>query len=204
MSCRLVVGPAAALAQLPFPVAQIGVGDRAEQLLVERAQLEIRRLLRATGEKHGDVGVQSLELARVVHASPLERRHDDRDRPLLLRRERIGRARFVVVLDEAEEPLLVVGGRLQMAAHRVRGAADEAIVEPLVVAEVEALLLERPLHVPVGLRDEHERRMRRANRGDDRRPVVLRRRGTRSLAPRACEDLVGHEHCHVAADPVAL
>ena len=46
--------------------------------------------------------------------------------------------------------------------------------------------------------------MRRVDRADDRRPVVLRRRVAGPLAPGAREDLVGHQHRHVAADAVAL
>ena len=59
-----------------------------------------------------------------------------------------------MVLDEAQQALLVAGVRLQVPAHRLGGLVHEPVVEALVVAEVEALLLERPLHVPVGLGDE--------------------------------------------------
>ena len=200
----VVVRPAAALAQLPVAVAQVGVGDRRQQRLVERAQLLVRGLLGATREEHGNVGVEPFELAGVVQTGARERRHHDRRRALALRREGVCGARLVVVLDEAKEPLLIVGGRLQVAPHRLGGPADEAIVEALVVAEVEALLLQRPLHVPVGLRDEHERGMRRVDGGDDRGPVVLRRGVTGPRAPGAREDFVGHQHRHVTADAVAL
>ena len=73
--------------------------------------------------------------------------------------ERGRRARLVVVLDEAQQPLLVAAVGLQVAAHGLGGLVDEPVVEALVVAEVEALLLQRPLHVPVGLGDEQEVRV---------------------------------------------
>ena len=61
-----------------------------------------------------------------------------------------------MVLDEAHEPLLVarVGG--QVPAHRLRALVHEPVVQALVVAVVEALLLERVLEVPVGLGHEDE------------------------------------------------
>ena len=66
------------------------------------------------------------------------------------------------------------------------------------------MLLHRPLHVPVGLGDEEEVRVDVLRPPDQRRPVVGLRRGPGSFSPGAGEDLVGHQHCHVAAKPVAL
>ena len=66
-----------------------------------------------------------------------------------------GGPRLVVVLDEAQQPL---PGSARSACRWPRTDAGvlvrEPVVEPLVVAVVEALLLERVLHVPVGLGDE--------------------------------------------------
>ena len=45
---------------------------------------------------------------------------------------------------------------VQVAAHRLGALVREPVVEALVVAVVEALLLERPLEIPVGLGDEDE------------------------------------------------
>ena len=42
-----------------------------------------------------------------------------------------------------------------MAPDTGRVIAKDPVVEPLVVAEVETLLLQLPLHVPVRLGDEH-------------------------------------------------
>ena len=70
--------------------------------------------------------------------------------------ERRRRARLVVVLDEAQQLRLVRRVGLQVAAHRRRVLVREPVVEPLVVAVVEALLLQRVLHVPVGLGDEDQ------------------------------------------------
>ena len=85
-----------------------------------------------------------------------------------------------------------------MPAHRGRVLVREPVVEALVVTEVEALLHERELHVPVGLGDPGEVV---ADAGHHLRPVL---RGGRLERPRAREDLVGHQHRHVAAHAVAL
>ena len=61
-----------------------------------------------------------------------------------------------MVLDEAHEPALVAGVGGQVPVHRLGALVDEPVVEALVVAVVEALLLERPLEVPVRLGDEDE------------------------------------------------
>ena len=94
--------------------------------------------------------------------------------------ERGGGARLVVVLDEAQQPLLVGRVAGQVAAHGVGALVDQPVVEALVVAVVEALLLERPLHVPVGLGDEHEVRAARLDAADHVRPEVLGRAASRA------------------------
>ena len=52
--------------------------------------------------------------------------------------------------------LLVADVGAQVAAHRLGALVHEPVVEALVVAVVEALLLERVLEVPVGLGQEDE------------------------------------------------
>ncbi|GAA4697409.1 hypothetical protein GCM10023215_39540 [Pseudonocardia yuanmonensis] len=73
-----------------------------------------------------------------------------------------------MVLDEPHQPLLVLPVRGQVGPDPPRIARHEPVVETLVVAEVEALLLQRPFEVPVGLREETETGVRLADRGDDR------------------------------------
>ena len=80
---RVVVGPARALAQPPVALAQAGVGHRAQQPLVERAQVAVRRLVGPAAEEHRDRVRRPVELAVVVEARALQRRHDDRRRPRL-------------------------------------------------------------------------------------------------------------------------
>ena len=88
--------------------------------------------------------------------------------------------------------------------HALGVVADEPVVEPLVVAVVEALLLERVLEVPVGLGQEHEVASASLDGIDQRRPVLPVGTGPRAIAPGALEHVVHHQHRHVAPHAVAL
>ena len=109
-----------------------------------------------------------------------------------------------MVLDEADEARLVRGVGRQVAAYRRGVVVLEAVVETLVVAVVEPLLLELPLEIPVRLGHEDEVGMLALHGGDDRGPVVRVRPRAGALAPGARERLVHHQHGHVAAHAVAL
>src|SRR5271165_7010058 len=77
-------------------------------------------------------------------------------------------------------------------------------MEPLVVAEVETLLLQLPLQVPVSLGNKEKVRMRFLSGGDYVAPVLGFRPRPCTAAPRAFEDCVQQQHRHVAANAIAL
>ena len=108
-----------------------------------------------------------------------------------------------MVLEEAQQFLLVAEISSQMKPNTLRIAMFQTIIEPLVVTEVETLALQFPLQVPVSFGDEAEVRMRALNRGDHLTPVVGQRRLPHTSAPRAFEDLVQQKHGHVATDSIA-
>ena len=110
-----------------------------------------------------------------------------------------GGPRLVVVFQEAGELVLIVEPGVKMLAHGPGVAVAQAVVEPLVVGVVEALLLQRPFQVPIDLGHEAEAGMALADLLRRRRPEERR-----SLAPGALEHVGQHEHRHVAADAVAL
>ena len=60
------------------------------------------------------------------------------------------------------------------------------------------------LKVPVDFGHEEHLRMRRANGGDDFEPEVRHRRRANIALPSLGENVVGHQHRHVAAQAVAL
>src|SRR5271157_475386 len=80
----------------------------------------------------------------------------------------------------------------------------QAVIEPLVVAEVEPLLLQLPLQVPVSLGNEAEVRMRSLDGRDHFTPILDWRPLSGAAAPGALEGRVQQQHGHVASDAIAL
>ena len=109
-----------------------------------------------------------------------------------------------MVLDEAQHFLLVRRIGQQVQTNVLGVTMLKAVVELLVVAVIEALLLKLPLKIPVGLGDELEVPVRVLDRRDQDPPVIVGRGGTRPRAPGASEDRIEHQHRHVAAHTVAL
>jgi hypothetical protein len=64
-----------------------------------------------------------------------------------------------VVLNEPDQPLLVRQIGAEMQADALRTATLQAVIEPLVVTVIKALLLQFPFQIPVGLGDEEEIRV---------------------------------------------
>src|SRR5215469_14264075 len=64
-----------------------------------------------------------------------------------------GRCRtwFVVVFQKAGQLVLVIKPGIKMLAHRPGMTGAQAVVQSFVVGEIESLLLERPLQVPIDL-----------------------------------------------------
>ena len=87
------------------------------------------------------------------------------------------------------------------------------VIELLVIAEVEPLLLERPLQVPVSLGHETELRVRELDRGDEGGPVVLGRlapalgpqvRSKTSLIMSMAMSQRTPSHCSAISETVAI
>ena len=201
---RLVAVPPSPLGARPRALAEDVVSQEREQQLVERPQVVVDRLVGPAAEKDGQVHLPALELALVDEPRAGLAQCRDRGRARLRRGEGRRRPRLVVVLDEADEPPLVFEVGAEVPVHAVGALVHEAVVEPLVVAVVEALLLERPLQIPVRLGDEHEAGAIGLDRADQRGPVLVRRPRRRASTPRPLEHVVRHEHRHVAAHAVAL
>ncbi|MGE6738546.1 hypothetical protein, partial [Streptomyces sp. NPDC059900] len=94
------------------------------------------------------------ELALVPQGRAGQRGNKRGRRPFLGRRQGARGPRLVVVLQEPDQAALVLLVGLQVPAHRLGALVQDPVVEPLVVAEVEPLLLQGPFEVPVGLRGE--------------------------------------------------
>src|SRR4249920_718807 len=91
-----------------------------------------------------------------------------------------------------------------MESHLLRGAMLQPIVQPLVVAVVEPLLLKFPLEIPVCFCDEQDPWMSLADSSDELDPIFPPWFLARTGSPRPLEDGIHHEHGHIASHPVAL
>ena len=114
-------------------------------------------------------------------------------------RKRRCRPWLVVVLQKAGKLILKVRARAEVLAHGPSVLLSQSVVQALVVGVVEALLLQRPFHVPVDLGHEQEVRMFPSH-GLGR----LRPEGIGPDAPGAFEHSGHDEHGHVAAHAIAL
>jgi len=200
----VVARPTGPLAQPPLAAAEGAIRKRAQQGLVEGFERGIAGFGWEAGEEHREMDLPALELTFVHQAGAGLRERGD-GRGAFPRRFEHGRSPWlVVVLDEAHQVGLVRVAGQEVQPHLLGALVDEPVVQPLIVAEVEALLLERPLQVPVRLGHEPEFRVRLVQRTDHRRPVVVGRPGAGAFIPGTREDVVHHEHRHVAADTVAL
>src|SRR5271168_1273038 len=98
----------------------------------------------------------ALELA-VIKEAQAGRQEGDHGRGLVLRPGEFGRgARLVVVFEKADELVLIVEAGEQVATDRRDIALSQAVVESLVVAIIEALLVQRPFEVPIDLGHKSE------------------------------------------------
>ena len=140
----------------------------------------------------------SLELTVVPQRGAGQGGDGDRGGPECRVRELAGGSWLVVVLGEPQEMLLEVEVGGKVVAHGRRRLVEETVVEPLVVAVVEAELQQLPLEVPVGLGGEQHLRVDGSDGGDDLRPVLAPGHRTWSVSPCPSEHVVEHQHGHVA------
>src|SRR5687767_8789852 len=88
-------------------------------------------------------------LSRVDEAQPGQQQRQDGRRLVDRRRKYRRGAWLIVVLEKPHGAPLIVGVGAEMTAHGAGILGPQAVVQALVVRVVEALLLERPLEVPV-------------------------------------------------------
>ena len=202
----VVARPTGSLAQVPLAAAEGGIGERAQQGLVERLELGIAGLRSGSGRGTSGDGPSG---PRAGPRGPAGRRSGvsvatAAARAFAGRTRDAARGSSWFSMKRTSRGLVRVVGQ-EVEPHLFGALVHESVVEPLVVAVVEALLLQRPLQVPVRLGHEHgtrdATRARRRSRSASSRPAV-------AAPPRSpqvrVEDVVHHEHRHVAADTVAL
>src|SRR5215469_15779971 len=108
----------------------------------------------AAAQKDRRPDLAAFELAFVVELRSGQSECCNCDGSLFGWREGCCRARFVMILDKANQLVLVVHVGAEVQAHVFGRVVFEPIVELLVVAEIEAELLQLPLKIPIGLGDK--------------------------------------------------
>src|SRR5215469_7595995 len=109
-----------------------------------------------------------------------------------------------MVLDKTKKLIVVSRVVAEMKPNALRVSMFQPVIQPLVITEIETLLLEFPFEIPVSLGDEEEIRMRLHYRRDHVHPIIGGGGCADVALPRALEDGVEQKHRHVAAQAIAL
>jgi len=127
-----------------------------------------------------------------------------RSSALFLRGESCCGTRFIMILNEAHQFILIATVCKQMQAHGFGVVVNQSVIQPLVIAVVEALLLQLPLKAPVCLGHEQGVGIFFARRLDYFLPVLCPGPRSGALPPGLLEYSIYQEHGHVTAHAVAL
>src|SRR5215475_13621199 len=76
-----------------------------------------------------------------------------------------------MILQEPDELVLISQIGAQMRSDTLRSIMLQTVIQSLVVAVIETLLLQFPLQIPIGFGDEEDVRMSLPNGGNKIRPV---------------------------------
>ena len=90
-----------------------------------------------------------------------------------------------------------------MGPDTVNIPINKAVIQPFVVAIVEALLLKVPLLIPIGFGNEQEIGIRTSHGWDEHLPEIGSGLRTCTVAPRLTEDFVHYQHGYVATNAIA-
>ena len=118
-----------------------GIAQHGEHAGIEADRL-VLGLVRAPAELHGQLDAAAFELAFVDQAQAGGEEGHEGGPETVGHAEGGSGAGLVVVLDEARPAVAEGRIRKEVRAHARRVAVQQAVVEHLVVGEVEALLLE--------------------------------------------------------------
>src|SRR5262245_43551500 len=136
-----VVVPPGARAQRPIAVVKQRVIDRFEKRFVEAVPFLVGMFVGTPAQEDRGPDQAPFELSFVEEPGSRNRCRRER-RSLFLCAWKGGRGtRFIMILDEADQLRLVTGLGAEMKTHALRVAMFQAVVQPLVVAVVEAQLL---------------------------------------------------------------
>src|SRR5215468_2718000 len=136
-----VVVPPGTLAQSPFAVVKERIIYRVQERFVEAMLCLVRMFVGTPAQKDRGPDPAPFELSFVEESGSRNSCRGER-RGLFLCAWEGGRGtRFVMILDEADQLRLISGFGTEVKTHALRIAMFQAVIEPLVVAVVEAQLL---------------------------------------------------------------
>src|SRR5258708_16328137 len=107
-----------------------------------------------------------------------------------------------MILEKAKQFFLVAEIGAQVKADALRIVVLQAVVEPLVIAEVEPQLLKLPLLTPISFGNEEEVRIRFLDGGDHATPILCGRPNPRAPSPGPFKDFLPPNHFHLATNSV--
>ena len=157
---------------MPFPFSKAFCIDGLQQLLVKSLKFGIDGLRGTATELDGKSNLPALELPFMEEFGSGERGDGHGRCSALLRREGCRSPGLIVILDETDQLILVIKDGAKMKTDTLGILVLQAIVQPLVVAEIKPLLLKLLLKVPVGFRHEEEMGVLRTNGLDHLWPVI--------------------------------
>src|SRR6516162_11186713 len=109
-----------------------------------------------------------------------------------------------MIFEEAQKLFLVGQISVEMKASAFCVVMLQAIVEPLVVAEIKVLLLQLLFQVPIGFSDEAEVTVSMLDRRNHVNPILRGRCRSCATTLGAFENGIQEQHRHIATHAVAL
>ena len=161
-------------------------------------------MLRPASKKHAEPCMSALKLALVKQHRSRQGHAHDGCCAMFLWRECCGGSGFVMILEKAYQATVVSRITLQMLPYRLDLSMFQPVIQPLIVAIVESLLLQFPFEIPVRFSHKEELPMAPSYGGDQLGPILSRRLLTGPLPPRPFKDRIDEQHCHIAPHAVAL
>src|SRR5215469_11343027 len=186
-----------AFQQSPFAVRG-GVTQAAQESIIERVEFRIAGFGRPAAQVNRYPAGQPLPLALVNKPEAGTKKGQNCGSLMSFRRKNGGGARLVMVLKKPDRLSLIIHVRAEVIANGPRVTFAQTIVKTFVVGVIEALLLELPFQVPVGLGHKEEAGLPRTSSRDRFGPERFG-----ALAPGSLEDVGENQHRHIAAHTLA-
>src|SRR5262245_27870659 len=184
---------------MPLTVANNGMSLHLEQLHIELIQFLIGDFFGCTNQVRRNTLFSTFKLSLMEKTKSGRKESYDGSSFVNARRKCCSCARFIMVLKEAGQLVLIIESRLEVFANRSRVTFPQPVIETFVVSVIETFLLKSPLHIPIDFRNEKKFWERLSYLVSSLRPEWL---GPSS--PGSSKHIRQDQHCHIATDAIAL